>query len=92
MVPLSVLPQFMPDFADLRHALKFKIGTPWRELESHAIEITLAHTRGDKSVAARLLGCHLAQYIVTWIEKQGEGRTGTGGLVSGRFAHSFHKQ
>jgi two-component system response regulator HydG len=29
---------------------------PLQELESQAIKITLAHTRGDKSVAARLLG------------------------------------
>jgi two-component system response regulator HydG len=56
MVPLSVLPEFLPHFAESRHALRFKIGTPWRTLESQAIEITLAHTRGDKSVAARLLG------------------------------------
>jgi two-component system response regulator HydG len=55
-VPLSVLPQFLPHFADSQHSLKFKVGTPLHELESQAIEITLAHTRGDKSVAARLLG------------------------------------
>jgi two-component system response regulator HydG len=33
-VSLSVLPQFLPHFADSRHSLRFKIGTPWRELES----------------------------------------------------------
>jgi two-component system response regulator HydG len=55
-VPLSVLPQFLPEFVDARHSLTFKIGTQWRVLESHAIEIALAHTRGDKAVAARLLG------------------------------------
>lgn len=56
VVPLSVLPQFMPHFSESRHLLKFKIGTPLDELESQAIEITLAHTRGDKTIAARLLG------------------------------------
>jgi len=55
-VPLSVLPQFLPEFADTRQSLTFKIGTPWRVLESQAIDITLAYTRGDKAVAARLLG------------------------------------
>jgi two-component system response regulator HydG len=55
-VPLSALPQFLPQFSDSGHTLRFKIGTPWSELESQAIEITLAHTRGDKNVAARLLG------------------------------------
>jgi two-component system response regulator HydG len=56
IVPLSVLPQFLPNFADSRHTLRFRVGTPLDELESQAIEITLAHTRGDKTVAARLLG------------------------------------
>jgi two-component system response regulator HydG len=55
-VPLSVLPQFLPHFADARHSLIFKIGTPWRAVESQAIDIALAHSRGDKGVAARLLG------------------------------------
>ena len=56
MVPLSVLPQFLPGFAETRHSLTFRIGTPLSELESRAIEIALAHTRGDKALAARLLG------------------------------------
>lgn len=56
IVPLSVLPQVMPAFAESRHALTFKIGMPWRELERQAIEIALAHTRGNKPLAARLLG------------------------------------
>jgi two-component system response regulator HydG len=55
-VPLSVLPQFLPRFADSPHSMRFKVGTPLQELESQAIEITLAHTRGDKAVAARMLG------------------------------------
>jgi two-component system response regulator HydG len=55
-VPLSVLPQFLPRFAESPHSLKFKIGMPLQELESQAIKITLAHTRGDKAIAARLLG------------------------------------
>jgi hypothetical protein len=36
--------------------LKFRIGMSWRELERQAIELTLAHTSGDKRAAARLLG------------------------------------
>ena len=55
-VPLSVLPQFLPGFAEFRHSLTFRIGMPLSELESQAIEIALAHTRGDKTLAARLLG------------------------------------
>jgi two-component system response regulator HydG len=55
-VPLSVLPQGVSAFAESRHSLNFKIGTPLRELEKKAIEITLQHTRGDKNMAARLLG------------------------------------
>jgi two-component system response regulator HydG len=56
IVPLTVLPQFMPAFAESLHSLTFKIGTPLRELERQAIEIALAHARGNKPMAARLLG------------------------------------
>jgi two-component system response regulator HydG len=56
IVPLSVLPQSMPGFVETKHSLTFKIGTPLRELERQAIEITLAHTRDNKPMAARLLG------------------------------------
>jgi two-component system response regulator HydG len=55
-IPLSVLPPSVSAFAESRHSLTFKIGTPLRELESKAIDITLQHTRGDKNLAARLLG------------------------------------
>ena len=56
VIPLSVLPKGVSAFAESRHSLSFKIGTPLRELERRAIEITLQHTRGDKNMAARLLG------------------------------------
>src|SRR5437870_1199715 len=55
-IPLSVLPHNVSAFAESRHSLTFKIGTPLRELERQAIDITLHHTRGDKNMAARLLG------------------------------------
>jgi two-component system response regulator HydG len=55
-VPLSVLPQIVPALREAPHTLTFKIGMPWHELEGHAIEIALAHTRGNKPLAARLLG------------------------------------
>jgi two-component system response regulator HydG len=55
-VPVSVLPTSVSAFAESRHSLTFKIGTPLRELERKAIDITLQHTRGDKNMAARLLG------------------------------------
>jgi two-component system response regulator HydG len=55
-IPLAVLPHGVSAFAESRHSLNFKIGTPLRELERKAIEITLQHTRGDKNMAARLLG------------------------------------
>jgi two-component system response regulator HydG len=53
---LSALPQGVSAFAESRHSLVFKIGTPLAELEEKAIDITLQHTRGDKNMAARLLG------------------------------------
>jgi two-component system response regulator HydG len=55
-VALSALPQGVSAFAESRHSLTFKIGTPLEVLERQAIEITLQHTRGDKNMAARLLG------------------------------------
>lgn len=56
LVPLSVLPQNVSAFGEARHSLTFKIGTPLRELERKAIEVTLQHARGDKNLAARMLG------------------------------------
>jgi two-component system response regulator HydG len=38
------------------HALSFPIGTPLAEIEMRVIRETLRHTRGDKRVAAKLLG------------------------------------
>jgi len=55
-VPLSVLPQNVSSFGDSKHSLTFKIGTPLREIERQAIEFALQHARGDKNLAARLLG------------------------------------
>jgi two-component system NtrC family response regulator len=68
-VPLSVLPQFLPKFAEAPH-LKFKIGVPLQELESQAIKITLAHTPGDKAVAARLLGVFAADHLSAFERKK----------------------
>jgi two-component system response regulator HydG len=69
-IPLSVLPQHVSAFAESRHSLTFKIGTPLRELERKAIDITLRHTRGDKNMAARLLGI-AARTIYRHLERQG---------------------
>jgi two-component system response regulator HydG len=38
------------------HALTFEIGTPLEEIELRVIHETLRHTRGDKRLAAQLLG------------------------------------
>jgi two-component system, NtrC family, response regulator HydG len=69
-IPLSVLPQNVSAFAESRHSLTFKIGTPLRELERKAIEITLQHTRGDKNMAARLLGI-ATRTIYRHLEREG---------------------
>jgi two-component system response regulator HydG len=70
-IPLSVLPQSVSAFAEARHSLTFKIGTPLRELERKAIDITLHHTRGDKNMAARLLGI-ATRTIYRHLEKENE--------------------
>jgi two-component system response regulator HydG len=71
-IPLSVLPQGVSAFAESRHSLTFKIGTPLRELERKAIDITLHHTRGDKNMAARLLGI-ATRTIYRHLERQENG-------------------
>src|SRR5438876_752779 len=71
-IPLSVLPHNVSAFADSRHSLTFKIGTPLRELERKAIDITLQHARGDKNLAARLLGI-ATRTIYRHLEKQENG-------------------
>jgi two-component system response regulator HydG len=70
LVPLSVLPQSVSMFGETRHSLTFKIGTPLRELERKAIEITLQHARGDKNLAARLLGI-ATRTIYRHMEREG---------------------
>jgi two-component system response regulator HydG len=74
-IPLSVLPQSVSAFAESRHSLTFKIGTPLRELERKAIDITLQHTRGDKNMAARLLGI-ATRTIYRHLERQENGHDG----------------
>jgi two-component system response regulator HydG len=71
LVPLSVLPQNVSTFGESRHSLTFKIGTPLRELERKAIEITLQHARGDKNLAARMLGV-ATRTIYRHLEKEAE--------------------
>ena len=70
LVPLSVLPQAVSAFAESRHSLTFKIGTPLKDLERKAIEITLQHTRGDKNMAARMLGI-ATRTIYRHLEREG---------------------
>lgn len=79
-IPLSVLPQSVSAFAESRHSLTFKIGTPLRELERKAIDITLHHTRGDKNMAARLLGI-ATRTIYRHLERQDQ--EGAAGLEEG---------
>jgi two-component system response regulator HydG len=76
-IPLSVLPQNVSAFAESRHSLTFKIGTPLRELERRAIEITLQHARGDKNMAARLLGI-ATRTIYRHLEREGQEDTEAG--------------
>src|SRR2546427_13148006 len=71
-IPMSVLQQGVSAYAESRHSVTFKIGTPLRELERKAIDITLHHTRGDKNMAARLLGI-ATRTIYRHIEKQEDG-------------------
>jgi len=71
LVPLSVLPQNVSAFGESRHSLTYKVGTPLRDLEKRAIDITLQHTRGDKNMAARLLGI-ATRTIYRHLEREGQ--------------------
>src|SRR5207248_3019169 len=79
-IPLSVLPRGVSAFAESQHSLTFKIGTPLRELERKAIDITLHHTRGDKNMAARLLGI-ATRTIYRHLERQESGDDSSAGDV-----------
>jgi DNA-binding NtrC family response regulator len=50
------LPDAIANAAPLPVALSFEVGTPLEEIELRVIKETLRHTKGDKSVAAQLLG------------------------------------
>jgi two-component system response regulator HydG len=89
-VPLSVLPQSVSAFAESRHSLTFKIGTPLKELERQAIDITLQHTRGDKTMAARLLGI-ATRTIYRHLEKQEDGDAGGDGDDNDAVAETKHR-
>jgi two-component system response regulator HydG len=69
------LPQGVSAFAESQHSLTFRIGTPLREVERKAIDITLHHTRGDKNMAARLLGI-ATRTIYRHLERQESGEGG----------------
>jgi len=77
LVPLSVLPQAVSTFGASKHSLTFKIGTPLRDLERQAIEITLQHARGDKNLAARMLGI-ATRTIYRHLEREASGAEAPG--------------
>ena len=49
------------------------LGTPMEEIERRVIRETLAHTRGDKTLAAQLLGI-AARTIYRKLDRDEEGR------------------
>jgi two-component system response regulator HydG len=53
--------------------LHFSIGTPLEEIERRVIRATLDHTRGDKQLAAQLLGISARTIYRKLAELQGEG-------------------
>jgi two-component system response regulator HydG len=53
---LADLPQQITESERRGNDLSFSIGTPLEEIEMRVIRSTLDHTRGDKQLAAQLLG------------------------------------
>jgi len=50
------LPEAVAEAPRVPQSLEFSIGTPLGEIETRVIRETLRHTKGDKSLAAQLLG------------------------------------
>jgi DNA-binding NtrC family response regulator len=56
LLEVADLPSHVTETEHLVDRLVFPIGTPLHEIERQAIQKTLAHTGGDKQLAAQLLG------------------------------------
>ena len=83
LIPSNLLPHGVLAPSESRDSVTFKIGTPLHELERQAIEVTLQHTRGDKNMAARLLGI-ATRTIYRHIERQEREERGAGEGNGGR--------
>jgi two-component system response regulator HydG len=55
-IQLEDLPPAIAEAEPKNHDLVFSVGTPLEEVERRVIHATLEHTRGDKRLAAQLLG------------------------------------
>lgn len=53
---VSDLPQHVAQSERRGTDLSFSLGTPLEEIEQRVIKATLEHTKGDKQLAAQLLG------------------------------------
>ena len=74
----SDLPEVIAKSQDASpRALDFPIGTPLAEIELRAIRETLKHTKGDKSLAAQLLGISTRTIYRKLDEGGGDGPTST---------------
>jgi two-component system, NtrC family, response regulator HydG len=72
-------------------ALSFAVGTPLAEIEMRVIRETLRHTRGDKRLAAKLLGI-ATRTIYRRLEGEGEGEGGEGEADDGEIeTHDDHE-
>ncbi len=56
LIGLADLPDSVARAERRSESMQFAIGTPLSEIERHVIHHTLEHTRGDKQLAAQLLG------------------------------------
>ncbi len=92
LIPSSLLPHGVLAVVGSKDSVTFKIGTPLHELERQAIEVTLHHTRGDKNMAARLLGI-ATRTIYRHIERQErEERDIAGGNGDEEISGDLHKK
>ena len=76
------------DMDTVRIGLTFPIGTPLAEIEMRVIHETLRHTRGDKRLAAKLLG--IATRTIYRRLEAGDGGDGDGGDAADPADHPDH--
>ncbi|MAQ14327.1 MAG: DNA-binding response regulator [Sandaracinus sp.] len=77
VIGLADLPESVAHAEHKSEAMRFAIGTPLSEIERTVIHHTLEHTKGDKQLAAQLLGISARTIYRKLAPSSGEGENGS---------------